>query len=120
MKTDKHSYAWIAYLTIIGWIIAMVKYQELKREHFLIRHHLRQSFGVYILWFGVFVSFYVLRTIFGFSEVLSHLLATATTLANIGVLGFWVIGIFFASQQWAKPIPFIGRFFDEKLASFIR
>ncbi len=80
----------LSYITLIGWIIALVLFQNDKSE--LAACHLRQSLGVLLLGF-----------ILIWIPILGWIL-------SIFVFVFWVIGLVYAAQGEAKPIPLIGPF----------
>ncbi|MEN8225790.1 MAG: hypothetical protein ABFS05_10570 [Bacteroidota bacterium] len=81
----------VSYLTFIGWIIAFVLYQNDKSE--LASCHIRQSLGLFIL--GI-ILFWI--------PVLGWIL-------SLVVLVLWIIGLIYAAQGEAKPIPIVGQFF---------
>ncbi|MFW6450084.1 MAG: DUF4870 domain-containing protein [Nanoarchaeota archaeon] len=88
-KNDKgHMVAILSYITIIGWIIALVLHQENKTS--LGSFHLRQALLLMIV--GLVLTFI---------PIIGWLL-------NIVVFVFWIIGLVYAIQGKEKEIPLIG------------
>lgn len=86
----------IAYITIIGLVIAFIQNQELKSEY--VNFHVRQMIGLGLL--GVASSFVSWIPIIGWAIA-------------IGVLIFWVMGLVGAINGERKPIPIVGEHFQE-------
>ena len=86
----------ISYITLIGWIIAFILYQNDKSE--LAIFHLRQSLGILILGIIGRVIFWI--PILGW-------------LAVIFVFVLWLIGLMRAAHGEKKPIPLFGSFFQD-------
>ena len=86
----------VSYITLIGWIVAFLLYQNDKSE--LAIYHLRQSLGILILGIIGAVIFWV--PIIGW-------------LAGIFVLVLWLMGLIYAAQGEIKPIPLVGNFFQD-------
>jgi len=104
MDKKDSNLAWISYLTIIGWIIALIPYLVSERNNTFVRYHLRQSLGIMLVFIavGIICMIPVLGWLFG------RFLLLATTI-------LWLFGLIYALTKHEKPIPFIGRLFDEKL-----
>ncbi len=81
----------VSYLTFIGWIIAFILYQNDKSE--LASVHIRQTLGLFIL--GILL-FWI--------PILGWIL-------SLVVFVLWIIGLIYAAQGEAKPIPILGNFF---------
>ena len=86
----------VSYLSLIGWIIAFVLYQNDKSE--LAIYHLRQSLGINILGVIGWVVFWI--PILGW-------------LAAIFLFVLWIMGLIYAAQGEAKPVPLIGNFIQD-------
>src|SRR5690606_20490435 len=96
---DGKNIAIIAYLTIIGLVIAYVLNNE-KRNEFA-SYHIRQSFGV-------FICIFVL-------SALNYIPLIGWALASIGVLFMvvlWVLGLISAANGTQKPVPLLGHYFQ--------
>jgi uncharacterized membrane protein len=108
METKSKKLAVVSYLTIVGWVIALILYLDQKQKNTLTRYHLRQGFGIILLTAGVVII--TLLPVFG-------LFIGRILFLVLGIL--WLFGIIYALTGHEKPIPFIGRFFDEPF-SFIK
>lgn len=101
---DGRNIAIIAYLTLIGLIIAYVLNNE-KRNDFA-SYHIRQSLGI-------FISIFVL-------SAFNYIPLIGWAIASIGVLAMvilWVLGVVNAANGIKKPVPVLGEYFQELFAS---
>jgi uncharacterized membrane protein len=96
----------VSYLTIIGWLIALLAMHNDKKTE-LGSYHLRQtllfyivSIGIYIVWRALFIGL-LFSTGFGLALTLNWVI-------NVGLLVLWIIGFIGAVNGEKKPIPFIG------------
>lgn len=101
-KQQDNTLAWVSYLTIIGWIIAIVMYNDSQKGNTLVRFHLRQSLGLYLL--GIAGSIIAIIPILGWLIWIT---------VSIGVLVFWILGIISAVQSEEKPVPVVGDLFQD-------
>src|SRR5690606_152470 len=102
-NNDGKNIAIIAYLTIIGLIIAYVLNNE-KRNEFA-SYHIRQSLGI-------FLSIFIL-------SALNYIPLIGWAIASIGVLAMvilWIMGIISAVNGTKKPVPFIGEYYQSMLS----
>jgi uncharacterized membrane protein len=97
----------ISYITIIGWIIAYVSYNNSAVKGSLAKFHLKQALGIAILG----IAFSIVLTIIG---VALPGLASFLGLANIGILILWILGIINASNEHEIPVPVVGSLFTDK------
>lgn len=83
----------IAYITIIGLVIAFIQNQELKSEY--VNFHVRQMIGLALIMIAVswipFVGWFI---------------------ALVGIV-FWIMGLMGAISGERKPIPIVGEHFQE-------
>lgn len=86
----------VSYLTLIGWIIAFVLYQNDKSE--LAVYHIRQSLGILILGIVGWVVFWI--PIIGWA-------------AGIFLFVLWLMGLIYAAQGEARPVPLLGNFMQD-------
>ena len=98
----------ISYITIIGWLIAY--FSEKENADSFLKYHLKQSFGLFI------VSLI-------FNIVLNIIVSIVPALYFISLIGLVflaliIIGIINASNLEQKPLPLIGKMFENKF-SFI-
>ena len=86
----------VSYLTLVGWIIAFILYQNDKSE--LAIFHLRQALGIVILGVVGWVVFWI--PILGW-------------LAAIFLFVLWIMGLISAAQGEIKPVPLLGKLFQD-------
>ncbi len=93
----------IAYLTLIGWIIALVMNSNEKSD--LASFHIRQMLGILLLSFAL----YILNVFQAFtigSGILSWII-------QIAIFVIWLLGFIGAIQGEKKPIPVLGEQFQQ-------
>src|SRR5690606_18168020 len=96
----------IAYITIIGWLIAFLQSRETRTP--LVKFHLEQALVVFI--FSVLWAI-ALRVLFSLIPALGMF----ATLLSLVPLVFIIIGIINASKEQLTPLPVIGTFIAEKI-----
>lgn len=89
----------IAYITLIGWIIALIMNNQNKT--LLGSYHVRQSLGIMC----VGVVLVILSGIIGI-WILSRVV-------NIVIFVLWILGFLSAIQGQMKPVPVVGEKFQE-------
>ncbi|MEZ5083391.1 MAG: hypothetical protein R2750_08080 [Bacteroidales bacterium] len=82
----------LSYITIIGWIVALVLHSNNKSE--LGAFHLRQALGLFITGF-----------ILVWIPIIGWFL-------NIVVFAFLIVGLIYAIQEEKKTVPFVGDFYQ--------
>ncbi|MEM7086009.1 MAG: hypothetical protein AAF489_07495 [Bacteroidota bacterium] len=92
----------IAYLTLIGWIIAFVMHNNNKSEHGAF--HVRQGLGLMIL--------YILVWIINFAIAIAGIPFLGYILL-LGIFVLWLLGFIGAVQGEKKLIPGIGQMFQD-------
>lgn len=100
---DPKTLAIIAYLTVIGLIVAFVLNNDKKDE--FTSFHIKQSLGLIIISLGLFVI--------GMVPVLGWILSF---LGSIFLLYLWIIGLINAINHKAKPVPILGDQFKKWFA----
>ena len=106
--TDDKTTAIVSYLTLIGFIAAVVMHGSKKTR--LGAFHLRQSLGLMLT--SIAIAF--AATVFAFVPFIGWLVAMA---AWFGLLAFWVIGLLSAINGEQKPVPVIGGLFQKWFGS---
>ncbi len=101
---NNKSLAIISYITIIGWLVAYFIGKD--KADALLKYHLRQSLGLAIVNIV-------------FSVVLNIVATMVPSLSFLGLIGFvfiilWIMGIINAANGAMKPVPLIGKMFEEK------
>ncbi len=100
---DGKNIAIIAYLTIIGLIIAFVLNNE-KRNDFA-TYHIRQSLGIFLTLFVSGVISYI--------PFIGWIISAVTALLMIIL---WIIGIINAANGNKKPVPLLGEYYNNLFA----
>ncbi|MDI9258462.1 MULTISPECIES: DUF4870 domain-containing protein [Flavobacterium] len=98
--TDKgKNTAIVAYMTIIGAVIAIFMNQEENKSDFA-SFHIRQALGI-------FLSFFILGYFVGYANSW-----TATSAFYLFYFILWIYGFLGAVQEQKREIPLVGRFFQ--------
>ncbi len=100
----------LAYVTLIGFIIALVLNQNKEGEEKRFgAFHLRQALGLIIFSIGIFIGFTILTTIVAMiSFSLLAIFSLLSTLIWLGFLALLILGIVNAANGQFKEIPVIG------------
>lgn len=96
----------VSYISLVGWLVAYFMGKD--QADALLKYHLRQSLGLAI------VSIL-------FSVALNIVAAVIPALGILGILSLaflvlWIIGMINASNGALKPLPLIGKMFEDKFA----
>ncbi len=85
----------VAYITIVGWIIALVTNNPKAEQT---TFHLRQALGIHL---AAFVgSFFFWIPLIGW-------------LLGLALLVFWIIGFIGSIEGSRKPLPYVGDYFQD-------
>ena len=98
----------LSYVTIIGWLVSFFSSKDQAPKNPLISYHLKQGFGLFV------VSFL-------FSIALNIIAAIIPALSFLGLVSyvflvFMILGIINANNEQEKPIPIIGKMFENKFS----
>lgn len=96
---DPKTISIISYITLIGWIIAIVMNNP---KQSLASFHIRQMTGILICSFAL--------------SLLNYVPMMGSALSGIGgilVFIMWILGFVSAVQGQDKPIPVVGEYFQE-------
>ncbi len=107
---DKKIIAILSYITIIGWIIALVLNQDPKNKSDLGTFHLRQTFGLFVSSIVVLIAAEIIRQI----PLIGFIGWLLSMLAGLFFFVLWLMGLIYAAQGEKKPMPIVGEIFDEK------
>lgn len=94
--------ALLSYITIIGWVIALVMNSNQKSS--LGSYHLRQTIFLYIISIGIYIAQIVLL----FIPYIGWLISILLIFAGIGLFVLWILGLISAINGEQKPMPVIG------------
>ncbi|MFT3932648.1 MAG: hypothetical protein QM726_03450 [Chitinophagaceae bacterium] len=110
---DQKTIAWVSYLTLIGWIIALVSYNgaPAAERSSLAHFHLRQSFGIMVTGIALYIAIIFLIFIIPFVFFLLPFIW-------IVIIIFIILGIIAAVNGEEKPLPIVGEFY-QKTFTFI-
>jgi uncharacterized membrane protein len=108
---DQKTIGWVSYLTLIGWIIALVSYNGSPDKSSLARFHIKQSLGLFatgfVLYFAIFVTVIIIPFLFFLIPIV-----------YIGIFVLWILGLISAVNGEEKPVPLLGDFY-QKTFTFI-
>ncbi|HMO32727.1 MAG TPA: hypothetical protein PKE63_10105 [Lacibacter sp.] len=105
---DPKTTAWLAYLTPVGWIIALLQHGNMQPKSSLVVFHLRQMFGLLVAFACVQIVSYVTAFLPGSFALLWVL--------YVFLFVLWLSGILSAINGEEKPLPFFGVLFQEWFA----
>ncbi|KAA3620735.1 MAG: hypothetical protein DWP94_11855 [Flavobacterium sp.] len=96
---DGKTIAIISYVTLIGWIIALLMHNNDKTDFGAF--HIRQSLGIIC----VAVALAIVNAVVG--------IVIFAWIIQIAILVFWILGILSAIQGEKKPVPLLGEQFQQ-------
>jgi uncharacterized membrane protein len=105
---DQKTISWVSYITLVGWIIAIVSYNGSNDKGSLARFHLRQSLGLMLTVIAIYIATIMLTMMISFLGLILSLL-------NLGVLILWIIGLIAAVNGEEKPVPLLGDLYQRSL-----
>lgn len=106
MQDQSRLISTVSYITIVGWIIALILRQNENPKSELSLFHLRQSFGLIIISFAASIAQAILA---GIS------LGLIGRVILVCVFALWLIGLIGAIQGRFTKVPFIGDWFQENM-----
>lgn len=94
----------VSYITLIGWLVAYFSGKD--KADALLKYHLRQSLGLAIVSIIFNIAFTIVARI-------------VPSLSFLGFVGYafiilWIMGIINAANGALKPVPLIGKWFENK------
>ncbi|SFE80128.1 hypothetical protein SAMN05518672_110135 [Chitinophaga sp. CF118] len=99
----------VAYITLIGWVIAYFQYKNNNEKSSLVRYHLAQALGIFI--FSI-----ALMIVLGIIASVIPTLGTILSIAGLLPLILLILGIISASNEVMSPVPGIGKLFENKFS----
>lgn len=105
--TEDRTVAILTYLTIVGFIIAIVMHSSKKTA--LGAFHLRQGLGLFVT--GVVA--WVPCMIISFIPFVNLLMILAWPLLGIGLFVLWLMGLIAAVNGQQKPMPLLGEHYQK-------
>jgi len=105
VSNEEKTVAIISYITLIGWIIAIIMHNGSNKTK-LGAFHIRQSLGIWIYAIACFIVGFILA----FVPVLGWLISIVL---NLSILAAWIMGLIGAAQGEMKPLPLLGQLFQD-------
>lgn len=102
--TEDKTVAILAYLTLIGFVVAVVMHGSKKTK--LGSYHLRQALGLFITG----IALWVVNIILAFIPIIGWLMALCIVL---GVFVLWLMGLISAASGQMKPVPVLGEHYQK-------
>ena len=109
---DNKTLSIVSYVTVIGWLISYFSSKDNTAKSSLVIYHQKQSLGLVIVGIAYGIISRILLMFF-------PAIAIIFSLVSIVLLVFMVIGIVNAMNEVQKPLPIIGKAFEDKF-SFIK
>lgn len=97
----------VAYITLIGWIIAYLEFKKSTEKSRLVNYHLGQSLGIII-------TSIVLSIASGIVLAIIPSLSFIFYIAGLIPFLLMLLGIITANNEVEKPVPVIGKLFEGK------
>jgi uncharacterized membrane protein len=99
----------VAYITLIGWVIAYLEFKKQDEKSPLVRYHLTQALGIYIFAIALSIVITIVATII-------PSLGSILSIAGLLPLILLILGIISASNEALTPVPGIGKLFENKFS----
>lgn len=99
----------LSYITIVGFIIALVMNNDDRNKSELGVFHLRQSLGIILTVLVLILS----GSVFAFIPFLGWIIDAAITISLVALFIFWILGLVSAINQEKKEVPIIGGFIQD-------
>ena len=107
---EDRTVAILTYITIIGFVIAIVMHSSKKTA--LGTYHLRQGLGLFITSLVAWVPCIILS----FIPVVNLLMVLVWPLLGISLMVLWVMGLLAAVNGQQKPMPVVGQHYQKWFA----
>lgn len=100
LATEDKNIAIIAYITVVGLIIAFIMNTDKKTV--FPTYHIKQSLGIALTGLALFVV--------GMIPILGWIVSF---LGSLGLLYLWIMGLINAINGRQEPVPFLGKKYEE-------
>ncbi len=97
----------VAYITIIGWLIALIIHKGKDDKSTAAGFHIEQSLGLIITAIAAAILGQILASI-------AAIFGLIMLVVNLAILVLWVLGLLNAINEKQEPIPLIGPIFQGK------
>lgn len=108
--SEDRTVAILTYITIIGFIIAIVMHSSKKTA--LGAFHLRQGLGLFITALVVWIPCMIIA----FIPVINLLMVVLWPVIGIGLFVFWIMGLLAAVNGQQKAMPLVGAHYQKWFA----
>lgn len=108
---DQKTIAWVSYITLVGWIIALITYNSSNDKSSLAKFHLRQSFGIFATGIALYIVMIMMIFVIPFFFFIIPFI-------GIAILILAILGLISAVNGEEKPVPVLGDFY-QKTFTFI-
>jgi uncharacterized membrane protein len=102
----------VSYITLIGWIVAIILHTNDRNKSPFAAFHLRQALGLFCTW----VATWILSLFFMFIPIINILFVFVAPAVMLGVFAFLILGIVNAVNNETKPLPLVGEFYQRIFA----
>ena len=109
-STEDRTVAILTYLTIIGFIIAIVMHGSKKTA--LGTFHLRQGLGLFITGIVIWIP----GLIISFIPFVNLLMVVVWPAVGIAIFVLWIMGLLAAVNGQSKPMPVVGEYYQKWFA----
>ncbi len=106
-SSEDKTVAILAYLTVIGLIVAIVMHGNKKTQ--LGAYHLRQSLGLMVTGLALWAAVFLIALI----PFIGWMISLASFVLWIGLFVLWLIGFIAAVSGQFKPIPLLGEHYQK-------
>lgn len=103
--------ALLAYLTIIGFVVAIVLHSSKKTA--LGAFHLRQTLGLFITALVIWIPCMIISMI----PVVNLVMVILGPAVMVGLFVLWIIGFIAAINGQQKPLPVVGEYYKKWFAN---
>lgn len=97
----------VAYLTIIGWVIAYLSYKKSSEKSSLVKYHLGQALGVFLVSLVLSILSAVILSIIPSLGIISYVVSLISLVLTL-------LGVITASNEVERPVPLVGGMFEGK------
>lgn len=108
--TEDRTVAILTYITIIGFIIAIVMHSSKKTP--LGAFHLRQGLGLFITSFVIWIPCLIIS----FIPFVNFLMVLVWPLVGISLFVLWIMGLIAAVNGQQKLMPVVGEYYQKWFA----
>ncbi|HWV74651.1 MAG TPA: hypothetical protein VN040_23195 [Pseudosphingobacterium sp.] len=97
----------VAYLTIIGWVVAYLSYKKSSEKSSLVKYHLGQALGVFLVSLVLSILSAIVLSIIPSLGIVSYIISLIS-------LALMLLGAITASNEVERPVPLVGGMFEGK------